>query len=199
MHILTRLCAVVLAVGATACGPSIEITKALEVTDVTTGWFDAGITNGMNKLVPSLTFKARNVSNIQVESVQFNAVFRVVDDPLRPRGLRSRPVDVEGIAARRCAIVDDGVLTTWMLDLRSARQLGMPPTGHAGRSTASPPAPTSSNVYLEPGESSADALIRVTKALVELPRGRRPPVVGKFCEEVRPTTTALLPASIVTP
>ncbi|MFO1129005.1 MAG: TldD/PmbA family protein [Rhodospirillales bacterium] len=85
---------------------------------------------------------------------------RVVDDPLRPRGLRSRPVDVEGIAARRCAIVDDGVLTTWMLDLRSARQLGMPPTGHAGRSTASPPAPTSSNVYLEPGESSADALIR---------------------------------------
>ncbi|MBL8144273.1 MAG: hypothetical protein JNM38_24380 [Acidobacteria bacterium] len=98
MHILTRLCAVALAVGATACGPSIEITKALEVTDVTTGWFDAGITNGMNKLVPSLTFKARNVSNIQVESVQFNAVFRVVDDPQELGSALVKGIDRHGIA-----------------------------------------------------------------------------------------------------
>ncbi len=83
---------------------------------------------------------------------------RIVDDPLRRRGLRSRPVDVEGIATRRCDIIDDGVLTTWMLDLRSARQLGLPPTGHAGRSTASTPAPTVSNVYLEAGERSPQAL-----------------------------------------
>ena len=84
---------------------------------------------------------------------------RIVDDPLRRRGLRSRPVDVEGIAARRFDIVDDGVLTTWMLDLRSARQLGLPPTGHAGRSTASAPAPAVSNVYLEAGDKSPEALI----------------------------------------
>jgi PmbA protein len=84
---------------------------------------------------------------------------RIVDDPLRRRGLRSRPVDVEGIASRRCDIVDDGVLTSWILDLRSARQLGLPPTGHAGRSTASAPAPTVSNVYLEAGEKTAAALI----------------------------------------
>lgn len=84
---------------------------------------------------------------------------RIVDDPLRRRGLRSRPVDVEGIATRRYEIVDDGVLTTWMLDLRSARQLGLPPTGHAGRGTASAPAPTASNVYLEVGEKTPEALI----------------------------------------
>ncbi|MFO1152464.1 MAG: TldD/PmbA family protein [Rhodospirillales bacterium] len=84
---------------------------------------------------------------------------RIVDDPLRRRGLRSRPVDVEGIPARRCHLVDDGVLTTWTLDLRSARQLGLPPTGHAGRGVASTPMPMVSNVYLEAGEKSPETLI----------------------------------------
>lgn len=81
MDTVSRLCVAVLTVGATACGPSIDITKALEVTQVTTGWYDAGITKGKNKLVPSLTFSARNISNAPVDTVQFNAVFRVVEDP----------------------------------------------------------------------------------------------------------------------
>ncbi len=55
----------------------------------------------------------------------FASGIRVIDDPLRRRGLRSRPCDGEGIASRRRAIIDDGVLTTWLLDLRSARQLGL--------------------------------------------------------------------------
>jgi PmbA protein len=83
----------------------------------------------------------------------------IVDDPLRRRGLRSRPCDVEGIAARRLHVIDDGRLTTWLLDLRSARQLGLAPTGHAGRSAGSPPAPMASNVYLAPGTASPAALI----------------------------------------
>lgn len=98
MHIFARLCAVVLAVGAAACGPPIEITKALEVTDVTTGWYDAGITSGMNKLVPSLTFKARNISNVQVESVQFNAVFRVIEDPQELGSSLVKGIDRHGLA-----------------------------------------------------------------------------------------------------
>jgi PmbA protein len=50
----------------------------------------------------------------------------VIDDPHRPRGLRSKPVDGEGVANGRRKVIDDGVLTTWILDLRSARQLGLP-------------------------------------------------------------------------
>ena len=76
---------------------------------------------------------------------------QVIDDPHRARGLRSRPCDGEGIATQRRAIVEDGVLTTWLLDLRSARQLGMRSTGHASRGTGSPPSPSASNFYLEAG------------------------------------------------
>lgn len=76
---------------------------------------------------------------------------RVIDDPHRLRGLRSRPCDGEGVVTRKMALVEDGVLTSWLLDCRSARQLGMKSTGHASRGTASPPSPSASNLYLEPG------------------------------------------------
>ncbi|CAA7626980.1 TldD/PmbA family protein [Magnetospirillum sp. SS-4] len=76
---------------------------------------------------------------------------RVIDDPHRARGLRSRPCDGEGLPTRRRAIVEDGILTTWLLDLRSARQLGLDSTGHASRGTGSPPSPSASNFYMEAG------------------------------------------------
>ena len=69
----------------------------------------------------------------------FPEAITIVDDPHRSRGLRSKPFDGEGIANQRRALVDKGVLTTWLLDLRSARQLGLHTTGHAARGTASPP------------------------------------------------------------
>ncbi|MBW8269603.1 TldD/PmbA family protein [Caldovatus aquaticus] len=75
----------------------------------------------------------------------------VRDDPLRRRGLRSRPFDGEGMAGAPRAVVEDGVLTTWLLDWRSARQLGMASTGHASRGTSGPPAPAPSNFWLAPG------------------------------------------------
>ena len=75
----------------------------------------------------------------------------VIDDPHRQRGLRSKPCDGEGVANRRRAIVEDGVLTTWLLDLRSARQLGLETTGHASRGVSSPPSPSVTNLWLEPG------------------------------------------------
>ncbi len=83
----------------------------------------------------------------------------IIDDPHRRRGLRSRPFDGEGVANRRRALVDDGRLTTWILDLRSARQLGLKSTGHATRGTSAPPAPAPTNLWLEPGSRSLASLI----------------------------------------
>ena len=73
--------------------------------------------------------------------------------------MRSKPFDGEGIANRRRAIVDKGVLTTWLLDLRSSRQLGLQTTGHAARGTASPPSPSATNVWIEKGAVSPTELI----------------------------------------
>lgn len=83
----------------------------------------------------------------------------VWDDPLRPRGLRSRPFDGEGQAGTRRAIVEDGVLTTWLLDARSAAQLGLATTGHAARGTGGPPAPAPSNLWLAAGDATPEALM----------------------------------------
>jgi len=86
----------------------------------------------------------------------------VIDDPHRPRGMRSKPFDAEGVANRKRAIIDDGVLTTWLLDLSSARQLNLETTGHAGRGTSGPPSPGPTNLYLEPGNRSRDDLLGET-------------------------------------
>jgi len=83
----------------------------------------------------------------------------VIDDPLRPRGLRSRPFDGEGLPARRRALVEDGVLRGWVLDLRSARQLGLASTGNAARGTGGPPSPTTTNLYLAAGTATPGELL----------------------------------------
>jgi PmbA protein len=75
----------------------------------------------------------------------------VFDDPTRRRGLRSRPFDGEGMAGQRRALVEDGVLTSWVLDWRSARQLGLASTGHASRGTSGPPSPGTTNLWLAAG------------------------------------------------
>jgi PmbA protein len=75
----------------------------------------------------------------------------VIDDPRRRRGLRSRPFDGEGTPTRQLVIVDDGILASWVLDGRSARQLGLKTTGHAGRGTGGPPSPSTTNLYLTGG------------------------------------------------
>ena len=75
----------------------------------------------------------------------------VHDDPHRVRGLRSRAFDGEGTPTTPRRLIDDGRLTTWLLDSRSARQLGLQSTGHAARGTGGPPSPSASNLYLAPG------------------------------------------------
>jgi PmbA protein len=83
----------------------------------------------------------------------------IVDDPHRPRGLRSKPFDGEGVRNQKRAIIEDGVLTTWLLDCASAKQLGLTSTGHAARGTGGPPSPSITNLYMEAGTVSPEGLI----------------------------------------
>lgn len=83
----------------------------------------------------------------------------IIDDPHRRRGLRSKPFDGEGVKNGRMALVDAGVLRSWILDCPSARQLGLASTGHAARGTGGPPSPSTTNFYMEPGPLSPDVLI----------------------------------------
>ncbi len=89
---------------------------------------------------------------------------RIIDDPLRRRGLRSKPFDGEGVATAKTMIVDDGTLKTWILDTSTARQLGLRTTGHASRGTGAPPSPGTTNLYLEAGNQSPADLIGQIKA-----------------------------------
>ncbi|MEX0371626.1 MAG: TldD/PmbA family protein, partial [Tateyamaria sp.] len=84
----------------------------------------------------------------------------LIEDPHRPRVSGSRPFDGEGLPTQRRAIVQDGVLTGWTLDLSTARKLGMTSTGNASRGTSAPPSPSSWNVALDQGTSSRADLIR---------------------------------------
>jgi PmbA protein len=83
----------------------------------------------------------------------------IIDDPLRKRGLRSRPFDGEGVAGKKIALVEDGVLRSWLLDCSTARELGLTTTGHAQRGVSSVPSPGPSNLHLAPGTASPDDLI----------------------------------------
>ena len=81
------------------------------------------------------------------------------DDPLRLRGLRSRAFDGEGLPVAASDLVADGVLTTWLADSAAARQLGIAPTGHAVRGVSGAPGAGPSNLVLQPGSRSREAMI----------------------------------------
>lgn len=81
----------------------------------------------------------------------FAAGINIIDDPRRVRGVRSRVFDAEGTPTRAHTLIEDGVLTTWLLDSRTARQLGLTSTGHAARGIGGPPSPSATNLYLAAG------------------------------------------------
>ncbi|MCF8706774.1 TldD/PmbA family protein [Rhizorhapis sp. SPR117] len=87
----------------------------------------------------------------------------IIDDPHRLRGLRSRPFDGEGLPTRRNALIEEGVLTGWLLDSASARQLGLQPTGHAARGTGGSPGASATNVHMEPGSMAPGDLMADVK------------------------------------
>jgi PmbA protein len=84
---------------------------------------------------------------------------RIIDDPLRLRGLRSQSFDAEGVKVKRLAIIDEGVLTSWLLDCATARELGLVTTGHAHRGVSSSPSPGAYNLHLEAGEPTPAELM----------------------------------------
>ena len=88
----------------------------------------------------------------------------IIDDPHIKRGLGSKPFDAEGVKNSKRAIIENGTLKTWLLDMRSANKLGLTSTGHATRSVASPPSPSSSNLYMENGTLTPEALIKDIKS-----------------------------------
>lgn len=89
----------------------------------------------------------------------FSKAVTIIDDPHRRRGLRSKPFDGEGVANRRTVLIDQGRLTTWLLDSASARQLGLETTGHASRGTGGPPSPSITNLHMADGELTPEELM----------------------------------------
>ncbi|MFL6736571.1 MAG: TldD/PmbA family protein [Sphingomonas sp.] len=83
----------------------------------------------------------------------------IVDDPLRIRGLRSRPFDAEGVAVSRRELVSGGTINQWIADSAAARQLGIEPTGHAARGVGGAPGASPSNLYMEPGKRTREDLL----------------------------------------
>lgn len=83
----------------------------------------------------------------------------LVDDPLRLRGLRSRPFDGEGVRVSRRELVQDGILRGWMADSASARQLGIQPTGNASRVLGGAPTAAPTNLYVMAGERTVEQLL----------------------------------------
>src|SRR5436853_641574 len=79
MRVFARLPLLLLAL-CLGCGPAVDLGKGLEVHDVSTGWFDAGIVNGKNKLVPSISFKVKNVSSQTLSMLQINALFHRLNE-----------------------------------------------------------------------------------------------------------------------
>ena len=104
---------------------------------------------------------ARGVSFLKDRMGQavFAPGISIIDDPHRKRGLRSKPFDGEGVRNRRQVLIDQGVLTTWLMDSASARQLGLTTTGHASRGTGGPPGPSPTNLYMAAGTQTPAELM----------------------------------------
>ncbi len=93
----------------------------------------------------------------------FSGSFELMEDPHLPRRLGSAPFDDEGVANVRRALIDKGVLTTWLMNSASARQLGLKTTGHASRGLAGPPGVSTSNLTVKPGDRDLDGLMADAK------------------------------------
>ena len=84
---------------------------------------------------------------------------QILEDPLLARGDGSRPWDGEALNVQKRHIIEDGVLKTWLLNMSSARQLGLPPTGHGTRGIGSPPGVSATNTWIAAGEKSPEQLM----------------------------------------
>jgi PmbA protein len=104
---------------------------------------------------------ARKTSFLQEKlgDAVFASGVTIVDDPLRQRGLRSRPFDGEGVRVARKELVANGKLISWIAESASARQLGIEPTGHAARGVGGAPGASPSNLYMDAGTRTREELL----------------------------------------
>jgi PmbA protein len=104
---------------------------------------------------------ARKTSFLQdkLGATAFGSGVTIIDDPLRSRGLRSRPFDGEGVRVSRRELVSGGILNQWIAESASARQLGIEPTGHAARGVGGAPGASPSNLYMEAGPRTREELL----------------------------------------
>ena len=89
-----------------------------------------------------------------------NPAINIIDDPFLKRGLGSRLFDAEGLGSRECTLIKDGILQQWLLDLSSAKQLNLKPSGNAKRGISGPPSPGTSNFMISPGDVTPENLIK---------------------------------------
>ena len=131
---------------------------------------------------PSIARKTSFLQDRLGEPV-FGEGVTIVDDPLRLRGLRSRPFDGEGVRVASRELVSKGILKSWIAESASARQLGIVPTGHAVRGAGGSPSAAPSNLYLAPGSRSREELLAavpVALLVIELIGQGVNPVTGDY-------------------
>jgi PmbA protein len=131
--------------------------------------FDARLAGGLiGSLAAAVSggLVARGTSLLKDKMGQrlFRPEIVITDDPFLRRGPRSHPFDAEGVRPHKRNIIEQGVLTGWILDLASAKQLGLTTTGNASRGASSVPQPRAANFTLQPGRQSRDDLIADIKS-----------------------------------
>ena len=89
-----------------------------------------------------------------------NPAINIIDDPFLKRGLGSRLFDAEGLGSKEYTLIKDGILQQWLLDLSSAKQLNLKPSGNAKRGISGPPSPGTSNFMISPGDVTPNNLIK---------------------------------------
>ena len=89
-----------------------------------------------------------------------NTSINIIDNPFLKRGLGSRLFDAEGLGSRKYTLIKDGILQQWLLDLSSAKQLNLKPSGNAKRGISGPPSPGTSNFMISPGDVTPENLIK---------------------------------------
>ncbi len=94
-----------------------------------------------------------------MEKKIFSNNINIIDDPLIIRGHASEVFDSEGVSSQKINMVESGILKSWLLDVRSANQLGLITNGRASRGISSPPSPSATNLYIENGTISVEELI----------------------------------------
>lgn len=114
----------------------------------------AGAING-KQVAKGTTFLAKDMGK-----KIFATGVRIIDDPNKKRGLASKPFDGEGVLAETLALIDDGVLKSWLLDCASAREMRLKTNGRATRALAGTPSPGTTNLYMENGTASLEDFLK---------------------------------------